>query len=105
KPEAPWGYSVRGFALARLDNRQAEALSDLDKAVEKSPDFRPAKLNRGVLRSNLHQNDKALEDFPAVLADPKEKRLIESAFYRGQMYAQLVKIKQALEYFNQVVEE
>ena len=106
RPNAPWGYSVRGLALAQLENRQADALSDLDKAVKLShDDFRPALLNRGVVLWNLHRNDEALADFAAALQLPKEKQLLEAAFYRGQLYAQQGKIKQALEDFNLVAAE
>jgi serine/threonine protein kinase/tetratricopeptide (TPR) repeat protein len=105
RPDAPWGYSVRGFALAE-QHRYAEAERDLDLAVQKNPDFRPARLNRGVVYWRQGQNEKALADFAAVLQPPAEIRLVEAAYIRGQLYLQGGgKMKEALADFDLVVAE
>ena len=103
-PESPWGYTVRGSALA-LQKRFEEAERDLDKAVALSPDPRPARVNRGVVYWNLKKDDKALADFDAVLRLPPEKRLVEAAFYRGQLYLQRGEVEKALADFDQVATE
>jgi tetratricopeptide (TPR) repeat protein len=102
RPEAPWAYSVRGLALAQ-QNRFDEAERDLDRAVQLSPASRPSRLNRGVVYWNQKKYDAALADFEAVLQPPKEMRLIEAAYYRGQLYLQLGEVQKALDDFDQVV--
>jgi tetratricopeptide (TPR) repeat protein len=49
RPDAPWGYSVRGLALAML-RRLDEAEADIDRALAIDPRCLPARMNRGVLR-------------------------------------------------------
>ncbi len=102
RPEAPYAYSVRGLALAQ-QNHFDEAERDLDRAVQLSPDSRPSRLNRGVVYWNQKKYDAALADFEAVLQPPKELRLIEAAYYRGQLYLQLGQVPKALDDFDQVV--
>jgi tetratricopeptide (TPR) repeat protein len=104
RPEAAWGYSVRGFALAQ-QKRYPEAERDLDRAVALNPDARVPRLNRGVVYWQQKKNTQALADFAAVLAAPKQKRLVEAAYYRGQLYLQLGRVKAALEDFDRVVAE
>jgi tetratricopeptide (TPR) repeat protein len=104
RPEAPWAYSVRGLALAQ-QNHFGEAERDLDRAVQLSPDSRPSRLNRGVVYWNQKKYDPALADFEAVLQPPKEKRLVEAAYYRGQLYLQLGEVQKALEDFDQAAAE
>src|SRR5262249_18261702 len=68
------------------------------------PEFRPARLNRGVMYWLSGQLDKALKDFDDVLQPPQEKQLIEAAYYRGQVYLQLPKKEAlALEDFHRVL--
>ena len=102
RPEAPWAYSVRGLALAQ-QNHFEEAERDLNRAIQLSPDSRPSRLNRGVVYWNQKKYDAALADFSEVLQPPQEKRLIESAYYRGQLYLQLGEVQKAREDFDQVV--
>ncbi len=104
RPDAPWGYSVRGLALAQ-QKRYDEADLDLDRAIRLNPDFLPARLNRGVVYWRQGKLDLALADFEAVLGPPKEKRLIEAAFARGQLYLQRGDVQKALDDFNWVVAE
>ncbi|HBI46089.1 MAG TPA: hypothetical protein DDY78_25025 [Planctomycetales bacterium] len=104
RPEAPWAYSVRGLALAQ-QNHFAEAERDLDRAVQLSPDSRPSRLNRGVVYWNQKKYDPALADFEAVLQPPKEKRLVEAAYYRGQLHLQLGEVQKALKDFDEVAAE
>ncbi|MFI5461285.1 MAG: hypothetical protein ACHRXM_38265 [Isosphaerales bacterium] len=59
---------------------------DLNRAIQLNPEFLPARLNRGVVYWHQGKLDPALADFAAVLTPPKEKRLIEAAFSRGQLY-------------------
>jgi tetratricopeptide (TPR) repeat protein len=102
RPESPWAYSIRGNALALL-KRYPEAESDLNRAVELSPESRPARLNRGLVFWTRKRNAEALADFEAVLQPPKEKQLVEAAYYRGQLYLQEGKVDQALADFDRVV--
>ncbi len=102
--DVPWAYSVRGLALAQ-QNRYAAAEHDLDHAVRLDPDARPARLNRGVVSWAQQKYDDALRDFEAVLQPPTEKRLIQAAYYRGQLYLERGEVGRALEDFNRVVAE
>jgi tetratricopeptide (TPR) repeat protein len=77
----------------------------LDRAVQLSPDSRPSRLNRGVVYWNQKKYDPALADFEAVLQPPKEKRLVEAAYYRGQLHLQLGEVQKALKDFDEVAAE
>jgi tetratricopeptide (TPR) repeat protein len=102
RPDAPWGYSARGLALMEL-KRYDEAKDDLDKAVALAPDFGPSRLNRGLLLADRGQYEAAFADFDAVLDAPPERRLIEAAFYRGQVHMKKDEYDQALAEFDRVV--
>ncbi len=103
RPNEPWGYSLRGLALSE-QKLFPEAERDLNRAVELAPDLRVARLNRGVVYWQQKKTDQALADFAAVLEPPQEKRLIEAAFYRAQLYLQLGKVAEALADLDQVIE-
>ncbi len=51
------------------------------------------------------KQEEALADFKAVLELPAEKRLIEAALARGQLYLQHAEVQKALDDFDQVVSE
>ena len=104
KPHLPWGYSARGLALG-LIRRYAEGESDLDRALALEPDFRPALLNRGILAWLQGKTDRAVADFAKVLQPPAAQRLIEAAYYRGLVYAERGKFRDALADFNAVARE
>ncbi len=104
RPQAPWGYSVRGLALA-MHKQYDKAEKDLNRAVSLAPDFRPARLNRGVVFWLQGDREGALADFEAVLKPPAERRLIEAAYYRAQLYLQGGEVAKALEDFDSVVAE
>lgn len=101
RPDSPWGYSTRGLALGLL-KRFPEAVQDLNKALALDRDFRPAKLNRGVVRWLEKKHELALADLDAVLK-PGDKALIEAAYYRGQLHLERDKYAEALEDFNRIV--
>jgi tetratricopeptide (TPR) repeat protein len=104
RPDSPWGYSARGLALA-LRKRFPEAEQDLEKALELQPDFRPARLNRAVARWLQKDDETALADFEAVLQPPRERRLIEAAYYRGWLRLERGQYAEALRDFDRVVAE
>jgi len=56
-----------------------------------------------VVYWNQKKYEPALADFQAVLDAPQETRLIEAAYYRGQLYLQLGEVQKALNDFDQVV--
>jgi tetratricopeptide (TPR) repeat protein len=102
RPDSPWGYSMRGLVLGEL-NRYAEAEENLSRAIELDPDFRPARLSRGVVYwLQKKKDDAALADFDAVLQPPDAKVLIEAAFYRGKIRLQHGEVDKALEDFDRV---
>jgi serine/threonine protein kinase/tetratricopeptide (TPR) repeat protein len=104
RPREPWGYSARGLARGLLrDYTHAEA--DLDQALAMDPEFRPALLHRGILAWLDHKDERALADFARVLEPPAERRLVEAAYYRGQLHIQRNEIAQALADLDMVVKE
>ncbi len=102
RPEVPWGYSARGLALG-LMKRFPEALRDLDRAS--AQDFRPARLNRGVIYTLQKRYDDALAEFEAVLQPPNDRRLIEAAYYRGQIYLDRGRDADAIREFDRALSE
>ena len=104
RPESAWGYSARGMAHLQ-QKRFADAERDLNDAIQLNPSSRAARLNRGVLYSRQQKYEQAIADFMAVLAPPREQRLIEAAYYLGMIRAQLGDNKSALKEFDAVIEE
>jgi tetratricopeptide (TPR) repeat protein/tRNA A-37 threonylcarbamoyl transferase component Bud32 len=105
RPDRPWAYSARGLTLG-LIGRFPEGEADLEKALTLEPGFRPALLNRGILAwLRGGKDDRALADFDEVLKQPAEKRLIEAAYYRGQLQLARGKLEEARHDFDQVANE
>ena len=102
RPNSPWAYSARGLASA-LAGRPDTALDDLDQAVRLDPKFQPARLNRGVVYWLFDRDEDARRDFDAVLASPADQRLIEAAYYRGQLSLKRQQNRAALDDFSAVV--
>jgi len=103
RPEAPWSYSSRGMAYA-LANQREEALADLNRAMALAPEFAPAKLNRGFVNAWLFDDhEAALADFAALMNAPDDKRLIEAAFYRGQIQLKRGRLQEAIADFDTVI--
>jgi tetratricopeptide (TPR) repeat protein len=100
RPDAPWGYSARG-----LVGHYADGAADLKRALEIDPEFRPARLQRGVLALLQGQEDQALDDFAAVLEPPEDRRLVEAAYYRGQLRLRRKEYAEALKDFDRVAKE
>jgi tetratricopeptide (TPR) repeat protein/tRNA A-37 threonylcarbamoyl transferase component Bud32 len=103
RPDRPWGYSARGLTLG-LVRRYAEGEADLDRALEIDPEFRPARLHRGLMALLQRKDERALEDFARVL-EPPEKRLIEAAYYRGQLRLPRKEYAEARTDFDEVVKD
>jgi len=109
RPEAPWGYSLRGFVLARRGEFK-EAEWNLDQAVRLSPGLRLAQLNRGFVYAFEKKFDLALADYNAVLKEPDDQRLVEAFYYRGLLWLQRGDKEKgdqqkALEDFDRVIAE
>jgi tetratricopeptide (TPR) repeat protein len=102
--EVPWGYSARGLALG-LTRQYAEGDADLNKALEIDPHFHPALLHRGLLAWLQRKDNGALQDFKTLLELPAEERLIEAAYYRGQLHVQRKEFEQARDDFDLVVKD
>jgi serine/threonine protein kinase/lipoprotein NlpI len=102
RPDSPLGYTMRGLVLG-LQKRYAAAVADLDRAVALDADFRPARLNRGLVNWLEKKYDAALADFEAVLRPPAEQRLLEAAFYRGQLHLERGEPARALADFSLAV--
>jgi tetratricopeptide (TPR) repeat protein len=102
RPRAPWGYSALALALAE-QGRYDEAEHELNRAIAIDADARPPRLNRGVVYWRRKKYDEAVADFAAVLAPPDDKRLVEAAYYRGQLYLERGEVEKALDDFDQVV--
>jgi tetratricopeptide (TPR) repeat protein len=102
RPKAPWGYSALGLALAE-QGRYAEAEHELNRAIDIDPDARPPRLHRGVVYWRQKKYDEAVADFEAALAPPDDKRLVEAAYYRGQLYLERGEVQKALDDFDRVV--
>jgi tetratricopeptide (TPR) repeat protein/tRNA A-37 threonylcarbamoyl transferase component Bud32 len=104
RPDQPWGYSARGLTLG-LVGRFAEGDADLAKALQLDDDFRPALLNRGILAWLRQRYDAAVADFDKALEGPEEKRLLEAAYYRGQLRLERGALEEARHDFDLVVKE
>jgi serine/threonine protein kinase/Flp pilus assembly protein TadD len=107
-PASPWAYSARGLTLGlsvELPRHFEDGEADLARALVLEPDFRPALLNRGILAWLQQKYDRALADFGKVLEDPADRRLIEAAYYRGQMQVERGKLREARQDFDRVVQE
>jgi tetratricopeptide (TPR) repeat protein len=104
RPDAPWGYSARGLALGLL-HRFGEAQTDLDRAIQLNSDFRPAWLNRGVVYWLQNNPEQALTNFDAALRPPEDRKLVEGAYYRAQVYLQQNDLVRALSDLNMVIAE
>ncbi len=102
RPESPWAYSARGLALA-LAKHFPEAERDLQHAQELQLDFYPARLNLGVAHWLEQKESKALADFDALLNQPGGVKLVEAAYYRGQLLLKEGKYSDALKDFDTVV--
>ncbi len=101
RPDSPWGYSARGLALG-LMKQFADAERDLDQALKLSVDFRPARLNRGVVYWLQKRYPAALAELDAVLEPPAARRLLEAAYYRGQIHLERGDAAAALKDFDRV---
>jgi tetratricopeptide (TPR) repeat protein len=104
RPKAPWGYSARGLTLG-LTRRFAAGEADLRQALAIDPQFAPALLHRGILAWLQRKDDRALDDFTRVLQSPADGRLIEAAYYRGQLRLERQEFAEALKDFDLVVKE
>lgn len=80
-----------------------ESKRDLETALQLNPRFRPAILNRGVAAWLRGEPDAALADFTVCLEPPDTQRLIEGAYYRGQVYLLRGDLRSAEKDFNQVI--
>jgi tetratricopeptide (TPR) repeat protein len=103
RPDSPWAYTTRGLARA-LSGDPGEATADLNRALKLDPAFQPARLNRGVVHWLLDHPDAAIADFDAVLAAPAGTRLIEAAYYRGQLLLKKDRAHEALADVSMVID-
>lgn len=101
RPSEPWGYSARGLARGLLRDYERAEL-DLGKALEIDAEFRPARLHRGIMAWLQGKDDRAFDDLARVLEPPDERRLVEAAYYRGQLHLQRHEIPEALSDFDLV---
>jgi serine/threonine protein kinase/Tfp pilus assembly protein PilF len=102
RPDSPWGYSIRGVALV-TQTRNDDGIADLNRSIQLNPKLHRTKLQRGVAYWLQSRYDEALADFDAVLQLPEDQRLIEAAYYKGQVYLQRDEFAEALKAFDQVV--
>ena len=104
KPHSRWGYSARALPLSLL-KRYKEAEADLSKLLKLNPEDRPTRLARAVVYKQQKKDKQALADFAEVLKPPAEKRLVEAAFYRAELYLQRGKITETLEDLDRIASE
>jgi serine/threonine protein kinase/tetratricopeptide (TPR) repeat protein len=104
RPDSMWGYLLRGHLLA-LTRQFAAARNDFERAMQLDPSRREPQLQRGVVNWLQKRYDAALADFDAVLAPPADQRLIEAAFYRGQLHLERGAPDKAFKDFTMVIEE
>jgi tetratricopeptide (TPR) repeat protein len=81
------------------------AVHDLDQALVREPAFWPALLNRGVSHWLAGDLPRAEADFTSVLAAPAERRLMEAAYYRGQILLSQGRDREAMNDFSAVLDE
>jgi tetratricopeptide (TPR) repeat protein/tRNA A-37 threonylcarbamoyl transferase component Bud32 len=106
-PDSVWAYVARGLALAQV-SRVDDAGKDLTRALELDRELLPARLSRGVVLMQQNKNetdDQALADFERVLSAPAEKRLLDAALYRAEIYRRRGKNEEALAELDRVATE
>ncbi len=104
QPNEPWGYSARGLARGLMQD-YAAAEADLERALKIDPSFQPARLHRGIMAWLQGKDDLALADFANVLAPTDDRRLVEAAYYRGQLRLRRNEIDEALTDLDMVAKE
>lgn len=89
------------YALDEL-GRYDEAIADLDRAIELSPDFYNALLNRGLARRKNGQLEAAIADYGrAIEIDPDRETAYNN---RGSVYLRLERYDLAIEDFRASLE-
>jgi tetratricopeptide (TPR) repeat protein/anti-anti-sigma regulatory factor len=102
RPDYPWGYAERGNALALL--RQFKlARADVDRAISLAPELRGPRAYRGMVNWLDKRYDDALADLDAALAPPAKMRVLEAAFYRGQLHLERNEPDKARADFSDVI--
>jgi tetratricopeptide (TPR) repeat protein/tRNA A-37 threonylcarbamoyl transferase component Bud32 len=102
KPASPWAYTARGLASA-LAGRYEEAEADSQKALKLDPSFQPPRLNLGITHWLEGNKEGAIADFDVEMSAPAEKRLIEAAYYRGQLRLEKEQLREAAADFSAVI--
>jgi tetratricopeptide (TPR) repeat protein/tRNA A-37 threonylcarbamoyl transferase component Bud32 len=102
QPTSPWAYTTRGLA-STVSGRPEQTIDDLDRAVRLDPSFQPARLNRGIVHWLRGDGDTAIADFDVALAAPLKQRLVEAAYYRGQILLDRKQDREALADFSMVI--
>ncbi|MBQ4820278.1 tetratricopeptide repeat protein [Aquimarina sp. MMG016] len=81
--------------------KYTEAISYLDKAIAKKPDFKPALLNRGADKSVLKNYSGAIEDYKQILKYDSDNTI--ALMNIGNNYKRLKDYKSSLEFYNKAL--
>lgn len=79
-PKEPAAFRCRAKTRQRMLEDEM-ALEDLNTALKLDPDYSPALFDKAYIELSLFRNDKAIEDFTALIK--KKHRLAESHYFRG----------------------
>ncbi|WP_298311889.1 tetratricopeptide repeat protein [uncultured Aquimarina sp.] len=81
--------------------KYAEAISYLDKALEKKPDFKAALLNRGADKSALKNYYGAIEDYKQILKYDSDNTIVLMNI--GNNYKRLKEYKNSVKFYNKAL--
>ena len=84
RPQAPWGYSARGLALAML-RRFDEAEREIDRALQLDPANLQARINRGLLLMLEQKPSEAAVVFDALCQTDDKQPPPEALYYRARL--------------------
>jgi len=86
-------------AYAHIENEEYSlAIIELDKALEKRPDFRPALIQRGYCKLQLADEFSAIDDFMTLLKYDPDNTL--ALYNLGACYYNLNQFNEAISYYS-----
>jgi tetratricopeptide (TPR) repeat protein len=99
-PAFAWPYSLRGVARTH-EGRYAQAVEDLDRAIELAPGYQPAYTNRAIANMKMKQYDMAERDLDRAMR--MDRADVISPVIMAEVHALQQDVPQACRYLNEAV--